>query len=254
MRRLLPLLLLLLATGCSGSWTFVAFGDSSPSSTTAEMPAAFHHIVKAINQTDAELALFAGDLVYGRTVHRDVTRQQYERARLALKPLRPPLLIVPGNHDIDGAGGQEEFNLHFPAAPWVHKHRGWTFIGLSTEQPGTQGRIEGKQLAFLKKALAARGKPDKTVILMHRPIWPTLQPTHRYHSLPQPELHELFRQSGVTAVISGHEHHFHQQTRDGILYLITGGGGADLLPGGTFHFTRIQVHNSNLNIEKISAF
>jgi len=243
--------LALALAGCEPAWEFAVFGDSSPDSAEAPMPAAFGKIVERINDSKAELALFAGDLVRGRTIHREVVAGQYERALAAIKPLRARLLIVPGNHDVDGPGGAELFAQHFGKTPWVVVHRGWTFIGLNTELPGMRGMIAGEQLVWLQDRLAERKHPGKTVILMHRPIHPTLGPAHRYHSVPQPLLHELFRQEGVTAVFCGHEHHFHQLEKDGVLYITTGGAGADLLPGGFFHYVQVHVNGDRLSAKNV---
>jgi hypothetical protein len=41
-------------------------------------------------------------------------------------------------------------------------------------------------------------------------------------------LHPLFRQFGVTLAFEGHDHIYYRTQRDGITYVVTGGGGAPL--------------------------
>lgn len=235
-----------LLTACGEHWTFGVFGDASPATAEAEMPAVFARIIEEMNVNNVDLALFTGDLVRGRTVRRAVTAAQYERAWFSLRLLRPRLWIVPGNHDVDGAGGLEEFVRRFGPVPWTTTHRSWMFIGLTTEKPGARGLIEGEQMRWLKDRLAERPSKSKTVVIMHRPVWPTPLAEGRYHSLPQPDLHRLFVQEGVTAVFSGHEHHDHVETRDGILYVISGGAGSDLLSGASHHYILVQVRGGSL--------
>ena len=58
-------------------------------------------------------------------------------------------------------------------------------------------------------------------------------------------LHQLFVQQNVTCVFEGHEHLYNRQERDGVVYVITGGGGAPLyaneLKGGFYHYLRVDV-------------
>lgn len=238
-------LFLLILTACTDQWRFAAFGDAGASEATGDIPAVFGRVIERINQTDCELALFTGDLVSGRTTTFDAAATQYAHAANALKALKPRLLIVPGNHDYDGAG-REEFMRGFQGVPWIAVHKGWTFIGLSTEESGAGGMIVGDQLRWLKDRLSERSTRGKTVIVMHRPVWPTPLPEGRYHSVPQPDLHRLFVESGVTAVVSGHEHHFRTDVRNGVLYVITGGTGSEQLPGSEHHFVRFDVIGKRL--------
>lgn len=226
---------------------FAVLGDASPAAVKDPPSRVLVQAVEEINQTGAELVLFTGDLVCGRTLRRDDTRRQFDEAKSALDRLRAKLLIVPGNHDVDGAGGREEFERHFGAAPWSFTHRGWTFLGLSTEEPGTRGLIAGEQRQWLERQLA--DAQSKLIVVMHRPVWPTLLPEHRYHSLPQPELHELLARHSAAAVFCGHEHHYQQQSKDGVQYLITGGAGASLLPDGYHHFLLATVKGGRLSVE-----
>ena len=162
-----------------------------------------------------------------------------------------PLYLVPGNHDLEDAGGREAYQSRFGKVPWIFHHRGWTFIGLNTEAPAARGFITGDQRQWLRTRLSLEEKSHGTVVFMHRPVWPTFTQEYGLHALPQPDLHQLFVGSRVKAVFSGHEHHFHQEVRDGILYVITGGAGATLLQGGEYHFVLAAVSRDRISINKI---
>lgn len=251
MKRFLPLLLLLLVAGCEPAWSFAVFGDSSPAGKDDPPSPILCTAVERINESPAQLALFTGDLIRGRTLVAADTRRQFAQAHGALTRLRPRLLIVPGNHDVDGAQGAALFAERFGAAPWVVTHRGWTFLGLSSEEPGRHGALSAGQHQWLTAELARRATKDRTVIVIHRPIRPTLNPEHRLHSLPQPDLHRLFVEQGVTAVFSGHEHHYHREMRDGVLYVITGGAGAALLPEARHHIVMAHTRGKRLIVQPL---
>ena len=59
----------------------------------------------------------------------------------------------------------------------------------------------------------------------------------------------------VDAVFAGHEHHYQRKTVDGILHVITGGGGAPLYDreedGGFYHFVRVTVDGDRVSAEVI---
>ncbi|MHA1568931.1 MAG: metallophosphoesterase family protein [Alphaproteobacteria bacterium] len=251
MKRWLPLLLLFCCLGCERSWSFAVLGDSSPDGIDDPPSIILRRAVMRINQTDAELVLFTGDLVHGRTTQIKDTQRQYADVKNVLTTLRAPLLIVPGNHDVDGAGGAENWRRLFGPAPWAYEHRDWAILGLSTEEPGTRGLIVGKQRGWLEDQLPQHDRAKGVIVVMHRPAWPTLNPEHRYHSLPQPELHQLLQKYRVKAVFSGHEHHFHQHRREGVEYIITGGAGASLLPDGFHHFLLVRVEKGKIFAEII---
>jgi len=247
----LPLLLLLILAGCDASWTFAVLGDAGPADPDDPPSPILRAAIERINNSPSQLVIFAGDLIHGRTLFAADTRRQFTQAHEVLGRLRPRLLLVPGNHDVDGADGPVLFARQFDKTPWIVTHRGWTFIGLSTEEPGLHGALSAIQREWLTAQLRLLKKRGRTVIVLHRPPWPTLNEQHRLHSLPQPELHRLFVEWNVTAVFSGHEHQFHQEIRDGVRYVITGGAGADLLEGAAHHFTLAHARGRRLTVEPI---
>jgi hypothetical protein len=44
----------------------------------------------------------------------------------------------------------------------------------------------------------------------------------------RPVLHDLFRKHGIRLVFQGHDHIYYRTIRDGVAYVVTGGGGAPL--------------------------
>jgi hypothetical protein len=91
---------------------------------------------------------------------------------------------------------------------------------------------ESEQYAWLDADLsAAESNADiqHTFVFYHRPAFSS--GWHGSEGLPLEEhLHPLCLRHGVEAVFNGHDHDYERSTVDGILYIVTGGGGAPYPP------------------------
>jgi Icc protein len=120
-----------------------------------------------------DLVLVTGDLVD------EGAPESYAFLRQLLSPLRPPLVIIPGNHD-----HKESLRKTFPEHDYLHhslEEEGENYIcftletfsvrliGLDTVTPGEHGGGFGpKRMVWLEKALEARPEVP-TLLLMHHP-------------------------------------------------------------------------------------
>jgi 3',5'-cyclic AMP phosphodiesterase CpdA len=120
-----------------------------------------------------DLVLMTGDLVD------ESAPESYLLLRQLLSPLRPPFVIVPGNHD-----HKESLRQTFPEHDYLHcsieekdeKYICFTLedfpvrlIGLDTVTPGEHGGGFGpKRRAWLRRTLSARSELP-TLIFMHHP-------------------------------------------------------------------------------------
>ncbi|WP_028895088.1 metallophosphoesterase family protein [Syntrophorhabdus aromaticivorans] len=153
------------------------------------------------------------------------------------------VLISPGNHDVRTAKSLKVYENLTGKNPYFTFTMGDTqMIILCTELPGEGSRITGKQLAWLSAELE---KPFRyRFVFLHRPPFPAMY--HMGTSLDRFEkdrdiLHSLLVRHSVNMVVAGHEHLYNRATRDGIVYVISGGGGARLHAfteeqGGFFHY------------------
>ncbi len=98
---------------------------------------------------------------------------------------------------------------------------------MNTELPGQRARIVGEQLAWLETELQ---RPFRyKFVFLHEPLFPAvyLHGLDR-HKEARDRLHRLFVQTGVSLVVAGHDHLYDRRVRDGITYVIAGGGGGQL--------------------------
>lgn len=201
-----------------------------------------------------ELAVDCGDLV-----NNPGSRLQWVLFDIQMSPLTRvmPLYPVIGNHDVEDKSSEAVYRDHFhlqgEGEYYSFDHRQGHFVVLDTEVPGRANSIPGGQLSWLHRDL--EGLPPTTAIFvfMHRPVFP--QTGYRKEPMKDnEEVHRFFSARGVTAVFAGHEHLYNRMERDGVLYFITGGGGAHLLkgyPGSWYHFIVVSMKGSEVRFTTV---
>jgi len=224
-------------------FTFVVFGDNR---TGTEV---YGGLARRIADEKPAFVINVGDV----TADEGDVELWNEFVRLSA-PIKVPYFIVPGNHEINDKGSEAEFT-QFVRQPgnelyFSFKSGGALFIILDTEQPKFVSRIAGDQLVWLKGVLSG-SKEKYKFIFLHRPMYPYKKQGHHYRdSLNKFEedrnrLQTLFLKYGVDAVFAGHEHFYKRCEKDGIIDVITGGGGAPLYTpdseGGFYHYIRADV-------------
>ncbi len=129
------------------------------------------------------------------------------------------------------------------------------FILLDSQIVQHKRKIEGEQYDWLENLLANSTKKHKFVFL-HHPMYPEKGKGHNYgrsldkYPKQRDRLQSLFVRYKVTAVFEGHEHLYLRKKINGIMHIITGGGGAPLYAeekdGGFYHFIRITVNGDKV--------
>ena len=207
------------APAASEKFTFAAYGD------TRTNPAEHAVIIQEILRLHPEFVLQSGDLVSdgknpAQWVQFAQITQPLRLAHIAYYPAR-------GNHDV-GAYYPHVVTEPFDSGDKTNKlyyaftrHRSRFIIVDSMEDYDPSSR----QYAWLAGELAkARNTAVHTFVMFHEgpfsigPHGPTLE--------AQQYLHPLFVKYKPTAVFCGHDHLYYRTLRDGVTYIVTGGGGA----------------------------
>jgi hypothetical protein len=177
----------------------------------------------------------------------DIAYETGTRAELEAKFFRPyaeflkyfPVFPASGNHEYgsgeDAAPFREAFVLPENGGPdgkerwysfdWGAVH----FVALDTERTGPV------QAAWLDADLTANQLPW-TIVYWHRPPFSSgdhgSDDAARSHFVPVVEKHH------VPLVLNGHDHHYERTTpQNGVVYVVTGGGGVGVRSVGTSGFT-----------------
>jgi 3',5'-cyclic AMP phosphodiesterase CpdA len=160
------------------------------------------------------------------------------------------LYVAPGNHDVNNRQSLAAYIKATGREPYDSVAQNDTlFLFLNTEMPGQESRVMGRQLSWLEKELARDFKHK--FVFLHRPLFPTIFGTgyclDRYPA-ERDRLHQLFVKHDVALVGAGHQHLYDRSRKDGVLYVITGGGGAPLHTfsedyGGFMHYVVAKKRN-----------
>jgi len=243
----------------SESFTFAVIGDNQPRGVFGQ-PEVLKKIVSEINRSGVDFTVHLGDKISGNR-DADVVRKQYEEFLGVIKKLRGTIYYTVGNHEIEGVKENEVIhkNLFGP----LHRafiHNDCLFIILNTESVGNEGAIAGEQLSWLEDELE-KGKDCRYIfVFFHRPLFSVLSRNkdhlHYVSEKHRDEIANLFKKYKVSAVFTGHEHLYYSGIHNGLLQVVSGGGGAPFhfYPEGNFHhFLLVSVTEENAVIRCIPA-
>jgi acid phosphatase type 7 len=228
-----------------GPLTFVAYGDirfTATSETEASQPRARESLIAKI-ASEAPAAIFlSGDVPWhGGTVD-DYAVMARETAiwRERAIPLFPAL----GNHEFSQCAEAECLEHWWTAYPALRGHRWYTValgarlraFALDSDAPLVTGSEQQRWLSAGLAALPA--SVDFVFIFLHHPPAADLQTGVGASHNPRPNelaLAALLKDAAHSAharfiVCAGHIHNYERRTQDGILYLVSGGGGAHPVP------------------------
>lgn len=218
----------------SKPFTFALVGDNQGNNDTLA------NIINEINQSTASFLIHLGDMVPSGA------EWEYRDFIEIMSQLEIPYFAVPGNHDVRGEGLQIYQNLLAPRF-YSFQLEDIHFLLLDTSLLG----VDSTQREWLEEKLY--GLEGKAMLFLHVPL---LDPRGRSHAfLDEEEAHsilDLFPSSptSIKGVFAGHIHMFHQEMRDGIPFVISGGGGAPLYAakeeGGFHHYALVHVQEGAL--------
>jgi len=175
-----------------------------------------------------------------------------------------PFFPVAGNHDVGTTSlGEEIYRKQFslPGGKTYYAFRTGEFLFVILDSEKGRGRIIHEQLSWLEDILLSSKEKFKFVFI-HRPFFPPADSLKKGRSmdrypLERDDLHQLFLKTKVKAVFAGDDHRYDRREKDGILYLISGGGGAPLTSfkerGGYFHYVWISVQKGRIEGEVVDV-
>ena len=220
-----------------GAWTVIAYGDmrfTDPTNTTNTDPTARRALVSKIAEEKPDALLLSGDVPLNGAVANDyeVFRAETAAWRAAGLKVYPAI----GNHELRGGNSLANWWNAFPELKgrrWYSVEFGEAyFITLDSNLDLTASG--GVQSAWLAKQLAGLPKGTKYVFIsMHHPPMSdpiAFLPTHNVRANEVALAGQLEAAAKKSAakiiVIAGHVHAYQRFERNGVVYLVSGGGGA----------------------------
>ncbi|UCF10048.1 MAG: metallophosphoesterase [Candidatus Bipolaricaulota bacterium] len=216
----------------------------------------------AADTTPFDLILHAGDLVESpSSSYWDHWFSAFDEMLL-----RAPFLPVLGNHERNHRAYYNAFQ--FPPGEGKAREQWWALhwgdvliVGLDSTVTGADQYL--KQQAWLKRHLAG-SEPHKFVIF-HYPVFSS----DAYHGEGynfDVIFHPIFVEHGVDVVLNGHAHNYERIERDGVTYLVLGGGGATPRPlaehrtegsvvaaEGRHFYARVATSSDGIDIDVVSV-
>ncbi len=229
-----------------GVYTFIAYGDTRGSATPVSP--VHEALVSKFVQYDPEMVIHTGDMVLAGG-----ESYQWTDFDNSISPIDDwdstiPFYGAVGNHEqyTDDYGViDEDFSTylrHFDYSDVVDESgetelyyswdwRGIHFIFLNSIEgwQGDEFTCPTAQMDWLKADLAKNS--SFIVVSLHNPLWSVRadRPDRwRQAESVRSAFNDLFVEYGVDIVFSGHDHQYYRTERDGIQYVVTGGGGAPL--------------------------
>ena len=161
-----------------------------------------------VAELEPELVVASGDLT-----HRN-TAAQHERAASLLRSLGPPLLVIPGNHDIPRwppwrmTRTFDEFLRVWPETQPVYRSEGLVVCGLNSVRPWKQqgGALRRSQLEWARGVFAGAPPGALRMVALHHHLlgapWRTVKRTIANRSSVLGALVD----AGAELIVSGHVH------------------------------------------------
>ncbi len=226
------------------SFSFAVVGDNRDGETT------FRSILNSIKKDRSiKFAVNTGDLTSLGT------KWEYNKYKSMTDSSGIVFYNVVGNHDIKN-NGISTFNSMFGNRYISWESNGTVFITLDNV---SQRGLDAGQLSWLKSIMAHQKSKTK-IVFMHKPLFDvtgSFPDEVMYPKRLGRELTAMFEKNKVLAVFWGHIHGFGQETKNNILYVLAGGGGAPLyLPqfsGGFHHFVKVNVKGNKISIDTIKV-
>lgn len=243
----------------AGEFSFAVIGDFRPSRRDRPYPDVYGQILKELNLIAPAFIISTGDAYYGYGGTVQKFKNEVDYFMSSIRALDVPFINAPGNHEVAGDPVREEHLKRIAGSLYgSFDFRKTHFVMLNTEELGKEGAITGEQLQWLEKDLAANAGAEHIFVFMHRPLFsevdPELAAGKSFKDRDNRDyLHRLFAAYKVRAVFTGHEHLYSEMVKDGVRYIITGGGGAPLYrhprQGGFFHYLIARVKDGEVVID-----
>jgi hypothetical protein len=257
--------------------TFVVYGDTR--FTTAERDAkgyangyARRALVDKIAAENPAAIFIGGDLVYQGGAPQDYAIYQGETAEWARRKI--PVFPALGNHEFQGCDVGDDDSvclqnwwqtfdaLHLRPNRWYSVTLGAQILVLILDSDGGLQPGSAQRTWFEQEIAAADPRFRFILVLMHYP--PVRDPLFPQAADEAEVARYLARKartlSAQVVVVGSHVHNYERHKRNGVVYLVSGGGGAKPVPevrlfGGelsklktsvNFHYIRFTLANDRL--------
>ncbi len=205
-------------------------------------------IAGAIDALSPDFVVHTGDLVTD-----GMDTQQWPRFFEIEKNLLRKAAFFPvlGNHERNSRSFYQFFDVKtsYYSFDWGAVHFTLLNSDLGNVAMSAKAREDfwAEQTRWLEDDLKKAEKAEFRIVVMHHPPFTAVK--RRQNDSPWAKsLTPMFERYKVAAVFSGHDHNYQHHLRDGVHYIVTGGGGAPLYPVDG------PIENLTLKVESIEHY
>jgi hypothetical protein len=225
-----------------GPYNFIVVGD------TQKNPSVHASIIKQAISIAPSFFLHVGDLVnIGNSPDQWVQFFNIESDLLRSVALFPTL----GNHEEESEHYFDLFYLPGNERWYTFTYGDARFISLQVDYDWPDVTPASKQYQWLESTLAGNKHPWLIIYFHRSPYTSEYEGSEELHI--RENLTPLFEKYGVDLVLSGHNHNYQRSKANGIIYIVTGGGGGDLSndiePDEYLIYHKTAYHLLNIRIE-----
>jgi Icc-related predicted phosphoesterase len=244
----------------------IIIGDNRPTSISYIQPEEFKQLSQMIIDEEPHIVIMTGDYVLDVGTDHAANLAGWAAFTNISDSIGhyAPIYGALGNHDTGAKTGTLHLEYFFdafeqydePSTYFSFDYAGIHFTILDTEEQYKEGRITGAQYTWLVNDLQTTVCPMKYVF-GHRPMYPLSHIGDSLDSNPAERamLQQLFEDQNVTAYVCGHDHLFNRLTVNGMVHIISGGGGAPPYStpwgGAYYHYVRVNTSYSHVNISAV---
>jgi len=259
-------------TGLKTPFTFLSFGDTrftNPADHKAANPEARQLLVKAMAAEHPAFISIGGDIAYNGNDPGDW--KVYDEETAMWRAQKIPVYPILGNHDLHGKEAVALAN-YFQRFPELRNARFYSVRAdnaLLLNLDSSLEELAGPQGTWIRAQLDSLAPEVEFVFLvLHHPPYTSSTDDHKFgggHSIREAEkqlARMLEERQGRTrarfVVLSSHVHNYERHEHGGVIYLVTGGGGAhaypiERAPGDLFQSKRVNYHYLQIHLDKGSA-
>ena len=217
-------------------YSFAIIGDS------AGNPEVYRSLLKQVEADGNSFLIHLGGMV------EKGTPAEFQAWRETMAGFTLPVHTAPGSSDLE-AGSLANY-LAFTGAPGARYSFDQGLVHFAVVD-SSRGYLTVEDTTWLDADLSGTQKPVKMVALHAPPFDP--RGSDQIMTMGNEAFLLLMKQRGVKYVFAGNVHAYDQTSQDGVIYVISGGGGASLsraeADGGFYHYVQVSVNGVDIQTE-----
>ena len=256
-------------TGLKVPFTFLSFGDTrftNPADHTAANPEARRLLVKAMADQHPAFISIGGDIAYNGNDLNDW--KVFDEETAVWRAQKIPVYPILGNHDLHGKEATALTN-YFQRFPVIQNARFYSVRAanaLLLNLDSSLDELAGPQGLWIKEQLDSLAPGvDFIFLVLHHPPYTSSSDDQKFgggHSIRESEkqlARMLEARQALTrarfVVLSSHVHNYERHEHGGVVYIVTGGGGAhaypiERAPEDLFQSKRVNYHFLQVRVEQ----